>query len=111
MLTTVNCPSFYSYLYIGRLYELRTKGITTCYGGKMFQNAKANRVVRANNLKTLWEWKQLLNEKDSLTGTEQIMKHCMQLNQLPKKRRSTPLNIIGLNGFYFALKLKSFSIF
>lgn len=94
-----------------RLYELRTKGITTCYGGKYFQNAKINRLVRANNLKPLlWEWKHIQNEKDSLTGTEQIMKHCMDLNQLPKKRRSTPLNIIGLNSVYFKYSNMSYSL-
>ena len=80
-----------------RLYDLRANGITTCHGGKIFQNAKMSRLVRASNEKPLlWNWKNFLNENDSLTGTEQIMKHCMDLNQLPKKRRSTPLNIIGL---------------
>lgn len=81
------------YFNANRLYELRAKGIKTCYGGKSFQNGHR---FRYNNMKPLlWEWRQFQNEKDPLTGTEQIMKHCMDLKQLPKKRRSTPLNIIG----------------
>lgn len=44
------------------------------------------------------DWKCLTeNAIDTLTGTEQMLKHCVDLNQLPKKRKSTPLNIIGLN--------------
>lgn len=44
------------------------------------------------------EWKYLTdNSNETLTGTEQMLKHCVDLNQLPKKRKSTPLNIIGLN--------------
>lgn len=92
-----------------RLYELRSKGIMTRHGGRYFQNAKTIRTTIGNikpsqntSLHSVWEWKHLsmmnsstkTNQK-SLTGSEQILKHCLDLNQLPKKRRSTPLNIIG----------------
>lgn len=75
-----------------RLYELRANGIVTCYGGKIFQNAKLNRIGRTSNT-NVWEWKHLKNEMT------EIKQHCMDLNQLPKKRRSTPLNIIGLSNY------------
>lgn len=42
----------------------------------------------------IWEWKHLV-PTEKLSGTGQIIKHCMGLNSLPVKRKSTPLNIIG----------------
>lgn len=79
-----------------RLYELRTKGITTSYGGRFYHNSKINHEVKSNP-SSLWEWKHFsMDINDSRTGKEQIVKHCMELNQLPQKRRSTPLNIIGI---------------
>lgn len=81
-----------------RLYELRANGITTCYGGQIYQNMKVVRSSNKINSKQLLDidWKSLTdNSNDTLTGTEQMLKHCVDLNQLPKKRRSTPLNIIG----------------
>lgn len=49
-----------------------------------------------------WEWKQLApDEHQQLSGTGQIIKHCLDLNNLPAKRKSTPLNIIGLSQFMF----------
>ncbi|XP_031630871.1 transcriptional adapter 2A isoform X1 [Contarinia nasturtii] len=87
--------------FLSKLYELRSKGITTCHGGRYFQNSKANRMSMANiKPHAVLDWKHIsMNKTNSLSGTEQIMKHCMDLNQLPKKRRSTPLNIIGLSNY------------
>lgn len=34
-----------------------------------------------------------------LSATDQILKHCQNLQQMPVKRKSTPLNIIGLPNF------------
>lgn len=82
------------------MYELRAKGITTCYGGQIYQNMKAVRLNKTTNSKQSLDidWKYLTeNSNDTLTGTEQMLKHCVDLNQMPKKRKSTPLNIIGLN--------------
>lgn len=86
------------------MYELRANGITSCHGGQIYQNMKVIRSNKATNSKQQLldiDWKYLI-ENDSLTGTEQILKHCIDLNQMPKKRKSTPLNIIGLcELFYF----------
>lgn len=82
------------------MYELRAKGITTCYSGQIYQNMKAVRLNKTTNSKQSLDidWKYLTeNSNDTLTGTEQMLKHCVDLNQMPKKRKSTPLNIIGLN--------------
>lgn len=90
------------YSMICRLYGLRANGITTCYGGQIYENMK---VVRSNKIAASKQsldidWKYLTeNSIDTLTGTEQMLKHCVDLNQLPKKRKSTPLNIIGLTNY------------
>lgn len=80
------------------MYELRANGIMTCYGGQIYQNQKAIRANKINQKQSLEiDWKYLtVNASDTLTGNEQMLKHCLDLIQLPKKRRSTPLNIIGL---------------
>lgn len=86
-----------------RLYELRANGITTRHGGQIYQNMKVVRSNKTSNSKQQSldiDWKYLI-ENDTLTGTEQMLKHCIDLNQLPKKRKSTPLNIIGTGICHF----------
>lgn len=56
---------------------------------------------------TNWEWKQLVpTGNETLSGTEQIIKHCIDLDQLPTKRKSTPLSIIGMMFIFQILKNK-----
>lgn len=98
------------YRYSCRLYELRANGITTCYGGQIYENMKIVRMNKTTAPKQSLDidWKNLTeNSIDTLTGTEQMLKHCVNLNQLPKKRKSTPLNIIGLNIVYFKLNIRN----
>lgn len=43
-----------------------------------------------------------------LGGTGQMIKHCLDLNTLPVKRKSTPLNIIGdyqYEQFYLSINI------
>lgn len=77
---------------------MRANGLSTFQGGHIYQHKRAIRASKDTSKSLMaWEWKHLqMNNKNSLTGTEQILRHCMDLNQLPKKRKSTPLNIIGL---------------
>lgn len=94
---------------IYRLYELRANGITTCHGGQIYQNMKVVRSNKPSNSKQQSldiDWKHLI-ENETLSGTEQILKHCIDLNQMPKKRKSTPLNIIGMGICLFNQSLKS----
>lgn len=95
----IHAISSHTIFYNFRLYELRANGITTFHGGHIYQNMKNSRATKPNTPKQLLDidWKYLTdNSNDALTGTEQMLKHCIDLNQLPKKRKSTPLNIIGL---------------
>lgn len=77
-------------------------GIHTYYGGRVFQRLRAERITK-NRIKssTNWEWKHLAQSGTEivLSGTDKIIKHCMDLNQLPQKRKSTPLNIVGLPNY------------
>lgn len=81
-----------------RLYELRSNGITTYNGGRIFQKLRAQRTSRIRTKSTMvYEWKHLVPvDNQQLSGAGQIMKHCLDLHNLPVKRKSTPLNIIGL---------------
>lgn len=47
------------------------------------------------------EWKHLaLNGSDTaLSGTDKIIKHCRDLNHIQTKRKSTPLDIVGLPNY------------
>lgn len=87
--------------YSCRLYELRSNGITTYNGGRIFQKLRAQRTSRIRTKPTTaYEWKHLVpDENQQLSGAGQIMKHCLDLHTLPVKRKSTPLNIIGLAPF------------
>lgn len=95
------------------MYELRANGIVTCHGGQIFQNLRNLRNSKVNNKQSSnRDWKYLIvNNNDTLTGTEQIIKHCMDLNHLPRKRRSTPLNIIGLSFYTLEIILLGLQIF
>lgn len=79
-----------------RLYELRSNGITTFEGARVFQKLRARRTskMRAKPTNT-WEWKQLVPNNRASSGSAQIIQHCIDLNTLPMKRKSTPLNILG----------------
>lgn len=81
-----------------RLYELREKGIRTCHGGQLYHNL-AFSLVR-NNLKQSLDWKTITSINDTSKRPSQLIKHNLETEQ-SRKRRSTPLNIIGLSAFKF----------
>lgn len=90
-----------------RLYELRTNGITTFEGARVFQKLRARRLARMRRKpSTSWEWKQLVPKNRDVCGMIQIQQHCMDLSNLPTKRKSAPLNIIGR--FQFQIDAPSF---
>lgn len=95
--------------YTCRLYELRSNGITTYNGGRIFQKLRAQRTSRIRTKSTMaYEWKHLMpDENQQLSGAGQIMKHCLDLHNLPVKRKSTPLNIIGSPKFRLHIRLRS----
>lgn len=78
-----------------RLYELRSNGIKSFHGGRLFHKLKSERMSKVRRKPSVtWEWKHLV-PTETLTGTSEIIKHCISLNSLPIKRKSTPLSIIG----------------
>lgn len=87
------------------MHELRANGITTFQGGRVFHRLRGQRTskVRTSKQPINWEWKHLVPSGGSfdlpLSASDQILQHCQSLQQMPAKRKSTPLNIIGLPGF------------
>lgn len=89
-------------LFLFRLYELRINGIASYNGGRVFQKLRSQRMSQTRiKPTTTWEWKHLVQNGSeiALSGADKIIKHCMDLNQLPQKRKSTPLNIVGLPNY------------
>lgn len=68
----------------------------------MFHKLRAQRTSKARTKPNVsFEWKHLVPTDGGhpLSGTGQMIKHCLDLNTLPVKRKSTPLNIIGLPNY------------
>lgn len=88
---------------LNRLHELRSNGITTFQGGRIYHKLRAQRMSKVRTKNTFnWEWKHLVPSGSidlQLSASDQILKHCQNLQQMPTKRKSTPLNIIGLPNF------------
>lgn len=85
------------------MLELRSNGIKTIHAGHIYRKLRAKRMAKARNkTNDTWEWKQLVPSGSinlPLSASEQILKHCQNLQQMPTKRKSTPLNIIGLPNY------------
>lgn len=84
-----------------RLYDLRKNGIHTFHGGRLYYKLRARRLTRvrdkrAENYDNAWEWKKLL-PSDSSDGRNLL--GLLQPNITGIKRKSTPLDILGLPGY------------
>lgn len=79
-----------------RLYELRANGITTFEGARVYQKLRIRRLAKMRRKPAAtWEWKQLIPNDRTTTGSAQILQHYIDLSNLPMKRKSTPLSILG----------------
>lgn len=79
-----------------RLYELRSSGITTYRGGRTFRYIKGYHSTKMNLISSSpWNWKYLTESNDS------FMKIVLE-TQVAKKRKSAPLNIIGITMNFFS---------
>lgn len=92
-----------------RLYELRSNGITTFEGARVFQKLRARRLSKMRLKPTnKWEWKHMVPNNRASSGSAQIIQHCIDLNSLPTKRKSTPLNILGWFDLFSEIDFRSF---
>lgn len=89
--------------FTNRLLELRSNGIKTIQAGLIYHKLRTKRMARVRTKPNdNWEWKHLVPTGSinlPLSASDQILKHCQNLQQMPTKRKSTPLNIIGLPNF------------
>lgn len=115
--------------YVFRLYELRRNGVRTFHGGRVYHRSRARRLSKVRNHREeqfadAWEWKQLVPAYDggllqaaaaaAAASAAEIggdAKTAMLLHQqallaggqffsgLAVKRKSTPLDILGLPGY------------
>lgn len=76
-------------------------GITTFHGGQIFQKLRARRSSKLRDKSSVWEWKHMVQNESEIvmSGTDKIIKHCLDLHQLQPKRKSTPLIIVGLPNY------------
>lgn len=84
-----------------RLYDLRKNGIHTFHGGRLYYKLRSRRLTRvrdkrAEHYDNAWEWKKLL-PCDSSDGRNLL--GLLQPNITGIKRKSTPLDILGLPGY------------
>lgn len=98
-----------------RLYELRKNGIRTFHGGHVFHKHRARRLSKIRNKRedtyeNMWEWKQLVAAYDGAGGSNpngsghafmagHSLMNAHLMTQLAVKRKSTPLEILGLPGY------------